>query len=136
MKKQFDALKMMSPQTLHWELGDVMDGRVEIRLWQRYSLGPKEVDMFENIVVQHENGKITSMEDRWKGVPFRQYPPFTWCRRLNGLMSEYLSSRLERSDDKAEWEEEEGDLIIEFVIPGMEEEDMQATSFPPDNDSH
>merc|ERR1712032_702314 len=67
VKEAFRALKVISPQTLDWELGDVTDNKVEIRLWQR----------FETVVVRHSKGKITSMEDRWKGKPLLQFEPFT-----------------------------------------------------------
>ena len=112
VKKLFGALKAASPQTLDWQLGEVTDGKVEIRLWQHYTIGSRDVKLFEKVIVEHDNGKITSMEDRWRGKPLRQYPPFTWCRGLNGLI---------------------GDSLLSDV---KEEEDAQSKPSPADNGTH
>ena len=100
VKEAFRALKVISPQTLDWELGDVTDNKVEIRLWQRYGILSRNLDLFETVVVRHSKGKITSMEDRWKGKPLLQFEPFTWCRRINGVISAFLTSRLIPNDDQ------------------------------------
>ena len=104
MKKVFRGLQAISPQTLDWELGEVTDDKVEIRLWQRYAIASrpwsKHFDRFEHMVVRHNKGEITSMEDRWNGKPLLQYPPYTWCRRLNGVITDYLTSRWEVKAEK------------------------------------
>lgn len=102
VKNTFNALKAVSPETLDWELGNVTDDKVEVHLWQRYKIlnGSKDFDLFEKVVVQHDKGKITSMEDLWRGKPLRHYPPFTWCRRLNGVMTEYLNSHFNRNNSR------------------------------------
>ena len=105
VKEAFRALKAISPQTLNWELGDVTDKKVEIRLWQRYGIASKDVDLFETVVVRHNKGTITSMEDRWKGKPLLHFPPFTWCRRLNGVISDFFTSRWVPTDNQ--WDEKE-----------------------------
>jgi len=109
VKEAFRALKAISPQTLDWELGDVTDKKVEIRLWQRYGIASRDVDLFEIVVVRHNKGTITSIEDRWKGKPLLQYPPFTWCRRLNGVVGDFLTSRLVPTDDQWDVKEEKDD---------------------------
>lgn len=100
VKEAFRALKALSPQTLDWELGAVTDEKVEIRLWQRYGILSKNFNLFETVVVRHNKGKITSMEDRWKGKPLLQFEPFTWCRRINGVISAWLTPKLISTDDE------------------------------------
>merc|ERR1712137_426900 len=94
VEEVFRALKAIYPRTLDWELGGATDKKVEIRLWQRYRIGSRDVDLFSKVVVQHNKGTITSMQDQWRGKPLLQFPPFTWCRSLNGQISDFLTPQL------------------------------------------
>ena len=120
VKKVFRGLQAISPQTLDWELGDITDNKVEIRLWQRY--GILRWDRYEFMVVRHNKGKITSMEDRWNGKPLLQYPPFTWCRRLNGVISDFFTSRLVPTDDQ--WDVKKGKDTI-YSTPSSQDDGSQ-----------
>ena len=99
LKEAFRALRKLQPQTLNWELGSVHQGRVEVHLWQRYTIGPKEIDLFSKVVAEHDaEGRIVQLEDRWKGLPLLDSPPFTWARRLNGVMSFWLTPLLKADE--------------------------------------
>ena len=95
LKEAFRVLEKLQPETLDWNLksvslnnGEAAGGVVEIRLLQHYQLGPKSISLRSNVVVQHDGqGRIVSMQDLWNGVPLLPMAPFTWSRRVNGLLS-------------------------------------------------
>jgi hypothetical protein len=96
LKEAFRMLKRLEPETVDWEIRKVSSdvGQVELNLWQRYSLleAQEPIDLYSHIVVQHDDqGRIISMQDRWKGKPLLPSTPFGWTRRLNGIVSFQLT---------------------------------------------
>jgi hypothetical protein len=91
-------LKLLEPETLDWEISRVCSdtNQVELNLWQRYTIFEgSPIDLYSRIVVQHDaQGRIVSMEDRWKGKPLLPDTPFGWTRRLNGVLSFYITPLL------------------------------------------
>ena len=54
---------------------------------------------FSKVVAEHDaEGRIVQLEDRWKGLPLLDSPPFTWARRLNGVMSFWLTPLLKADE--------------------------------------
>jgi hypothetical protein len=95
VQEAFRALAKLQPKTLDWELGCVDEDRktVEVNVWQRYQIGfGKGTDLYSKILVSYdEEGQITKMVDLWRGLPLLSSAPFTWSRRLNGLLSFQLT---------------------------------------------
>ena len=89
LQEAFRVLVKLNPKTLDWKLAKVSKGerKVEIEIWQRYTIG-KEIVLHSRIFVEHDdNGRIISIEERWREVPLLSGAPFSWVRRLNGLMA-------------------------------------------------
>ena len=92
LREAFRALRALEPETLDWRLGAVGAGSVEVLLWQRYTIGARKIELHSKIVAQHDSsGRIVAMQDRWRGCPLLFVPPFTWARRINGVISYHLT---------------------------------------------
>ena len=92
LREAFRALRVLDPETLDWRLGAVGAGSVEVLLWQRYTIGTRQIELHSKIVAQHDaSGRIVALQDRWRGCPLLFMPPFTWARRINGVISYCLT---------------------------------------------
>ena len=99
LREAFRALRALEPETLEWKLGAVGDRRVEVLLWQRYTIGARKIELHSKVVAEHDSsGRIVAMQDRWRGCPLLFVPPFTWARRVNGIISFRLTPFLNVSD--------------------------------------
>ena len=88
----FRALRACSPESLRPPRAQARAGAVTVLLDQRY-FGFLRVES-ELVVSLDSQGKISRLEERWNGAPLLGLPPVTWARRLNGMLSFALTSRL------------------------------------------
>eukprot|EP00931_Biecheleriopsis_adriatica_P055432 TRINITY_DN32777_c0_g1_i3.p1 TRINITY_DN32777_c0_g1~~TRINITY_DN32777_c0_g1_i3.p1 ORF type:complete len:179 (-),score=34.90 TRINITY_DN32777_c0_g1_i3:34-570(-) len=94
VREAFRALKACKPEQLQVPnlAGITEDGSLLVELQQRYfnCLCVKST----LVVSVAASGEIRRFEERWNGVPLLDTAPFPWSRRLNGILSYALSSRL------------------------------------------
>ena len=99
LKEAFRALKLLNPQTLDWELHSTDHKKTQIYLWQRYTIINNNFDLFSNVTIYTNNeGKIYKLEDKWKDLELLHFVPFTWCRRINGILSFYITPFMKTED--------------------------------------
>ena len=88
------------------ETDAVDSGRVCIDLWQRYTLPFKQppLRLYSRVVARYDasSGRITSVEECWRGVPLLSFAPCAIARRLNGIVSFYVTRGLLPDADESE----------------------------------
>ena len=90
----FRALRVMKPEHVEEPLSVAKaDGSTEVYLHQRYSLMSMSAFTIRSVLVVHTaaDGRLCSLEERWRGSPLLQFPAFRWVRRVNGLFSSLLT---------------------------------------------
>ena len=94
VEEAFRALKALSPklQKEPFLIGGSSTGIHSFRLQTDYfMLFSFSVDSL-CIVETDSDGRITLIEERWNHTPLLKIPPYTWAKRLNGLISYRLST--------------------------------------------
>eukprot|EP00747_Dinoflagellata_sp_TGD_P219278 gnl/TRDRNA2_/TRDRNA2_91419_c0_seq1.p1 gnl/TRDRNA2_/TRDRNA2_91419_c0~~gnl/TRDRNA2_/TRDRNA2_91419_c0_seq1.p1 ORF type:complete len:301 (-),score=38.83 gnl/TRDRNA2_/TRDRNA2_91419_c0_seq1:134-1036(-) len=77
-----------------WQLTSVGGGQLEVVLWQRLRLkvGTKDVGLSSKVVAKYDKaGQILSIQDLWRQQPLLEFGPFTWSRRINGIVASWVT---------------------------------------------
>ena len=92
----FRALKVMSPTLIEdpklMYINDSNNNQF-IEVKTKYTI-IKSFSVHSICVVETDKeGKVLSIEERWNSIPLLNFPPFTWAKRINGIVS-YAITRL------------------------------------------
>lgn len=74
----------------------------EFFLHQRYfrdtMLLPRGLEVRSVLVVHTDadTGRVRAFEERWNGAPLLQWVPFRWARRINGMLSSFVTPYVAR----------------------------------------
>ena len=97
----FRALRFCRPQQIESSTSGTVDGVVKVHLHQRYFEGswlkPSGIDVRSLLIVRiADDGRVWSIEEQWNHAPLFEWSPFRWTRRINGLLSSFLTPLLIR----------------------------------------
>lgn len=101
LEEAFRSLKLLSPETLDWEVGSVGEGQMDVNLWQLYTLGSNKFELFSKLGVNYDDaGRVVRIRESWRGVPLLDTAPFTWSRRINGILGSVVTPLFQTDDSK------------------------------------